>query len=134
MSACSADSGAGGTRFLVIARGRRDARRRAPVPRWRFARDRSYDRGVAIICVFFFQAEDGIRDLIVTGVQTCALPISGTNMGCPLTSCRFSISPLVLIMALSTTSPCTRAERARGGYVGSTRRISRPLVDRKSVV
>ena len=23
----------------------------------------------------FFQAEDGIRDLIVTGVQTCALPI-----------------------------------------------------------
>src|SRR2546428_11328085 len=27
-------------------------------------------------CVFFFfQAEDGIRDLIVTGVQTCALPI-----------------------------------------------------------
>src|SRR5206468_8240946 len=26
-------------------------------------------------CCFFFQAEDGIRDLIVTGVQTCALPI-----------------------------------------------------------
>src|SRR2546430_13714753 len=28
------------------------------------------------LCVFFFQAEDGIRDLTVTGVQTCALPIS----------------------------------------------------------
>src|SRR2546430_11084001 len=26
-------------------------------------------------CSFFFQAEDGIRDLTVTGVQTCALPI-----------------------------------------------------------
>src|SRR5256885_11374021 len=26
-------------------------------------------------CVFFFQAEDGIRDYKVTGVQTCALPI-----------------------------------------------------------
>src|SRR3712207_6895284 len=26
---------------------------------------------------FFFQAEDGIRDIGVTGVQTCALPISG---------------------------------------------------------
>src|SRR5690606_39740078 len=26
---------------------------------------------------FFFQAEDGIRDFHVTGVQTCALPISG---------------------------------------------------------
>ena len=25
---------------------------------------------------FFFQAEDGIRDDLVTGVQTCALPIS----------------------------------------------------------
>src|SRR5699024_11468218 len=35
---------------------------------------------VCIICivsvVFFFQAEDGIRDRNVTGVQTCALPIS----------------------------------------------------------
>src|SRR5256886_12067292 len=27
------------------------------------------------VCGFFFQAEDGIRDLTVTGVQTCALPI-----------------------------------------------------------
>ena len=26
-------------------------------------------------CFFFFQAEDGIRDWSVTGVQTCALPI-----------------------------------------------------------
>src|SRR2546426_1965095 len=30
-----------------------------------------------IICFFFFQAEDGIRDYKVTGVQTCALPICG---------------------------------------------------------
>src|SRR2546430_3163165 len=29
-----------------------------------------------IFVFFFFQAEDGIRDLTVTGVQTCALPIS----------------------------------------------------------
>src|SRR5205823_11234520 len=28
------------------------------------------------IYLFFFQAEDGIRDKLVTGVQTCALPIS----------------------------------------------------------
>src|SRR5256885_9805888 len=27
------------------------------------------------LCCFFFQAEDGIRDYKVTGVQTCALPI-----------------------------------------------------------
>src|SRR5256885_7797567 len=36
---------------------------------------------IAMIChltiLFFFQAEDGIRDYKVTGVQTCALPIFG---------------------------------------------------------
>src|SRR2546421_12548638 len=32
--------------------------------------------GILDTVLFFFQAEDGIRDLIVTGVQTCALPIS----------------------------------------------------------
>src|SRR5438552_2589992 len=31
---------------------------------------------VIMFCVFFFQAEDGIRDDLVTGVQTCALPIA----------------------------------------------------------
>src|SRR5260370_321829 len=29
----------------------------------------------SIVTMFFFQAEDGIRDSSVTGVQTCALPI-----------------------------------------------------------
>src|SRR5256886_6425102 len=33
-------------------------------------------RCVRVGSIFFFQAEDGIRDLTVTGVQTCALPIS----------------------------------------------------------
>src|SRR2546425_7730892 len=32
-----------------------------------------------MIVFFFFQAEDGIRDKLVTGVQTCALPISGSR-------------------------------------------------------
>src|SRR5699024_11798235 len=31
---------------------------------------------VTVLLLFFFQAEDGIRDRNVTGVQTCALPIS----------------------------------------------------------
>src|SRR2546422_65053 len=31
--------------------------------------------------IFFLQAEDGIRDVAVTGVQTCALPISGGTRG-----------------------------------------------------
>src|SRR2546425_891715 len=32
---------------------------------------------------FFFQAEDGIRDKLVTGVQTCALPISNKRLKLP---------------------------------------------------
>src|SRR6266567_6257987 len=37
-----------------------------------------------MVLFFLFQAEDGIRDLTVTGVQTCALPISASaTAGCP---------------------------------------------------
>src|SRR3989441_1857514 len=35
--------------------------------------------GVSSLVFFFFQAEDGIRDKLVTGVQTCALPIFGAE-------------------------------------------------------
>src|SRR3989442_9007113 len=44
---------------------------------------------------FFFQAEDGIRDADVTGVQTCALPIS--------TELRFSVQPSATGVGLSMT-------------------------------
>src|SRR5256886_12474100 len=37
---------------------------------------------VGAVFFFFFQAEDGIRDLTVTGVQTCALPISPMRRQC----------------------------------------------------
>src|SRR2546430_1038924 len=56
-----------------------DARGRYGVGR----HDRGEQRGAEVgikergrVRFFFFQAEDGIRDLTVTGVQTCALPIS----------------------------------------------------------
>src|SRR5207302_5852277 len=46
---------------------------------------------IYIFVFFFFQAEDGIRDFHVTGVQTCALPISESarkfflnDKNCPL--------------------------------------------------
>src|SRR5690606_39645751 len=43
------------------------------------------------LCFFFFQAEDGIRDFHVTGVQTCALPISYALLQIrPRTFARFS--------------------------------------------
>src|SRR2546430_13375363 len=43
---------------------------------WNARRDVSVIERIVEWIVFFFQAEDGIRDLTVTGVQTCALPIS----------------------------------------------------------
>src|SRR5207245_4749169 len=48
--------------------------------------------------VFFFQAEDGIRDATVTGVQTCALPIlagggiAGLTMACALAQRGWSVT------------------------------------------
>src|SRR2546430_9156892 len=47
--------------------------------------------------VFFFQAEDGIRDLTVTGVQTCALPICAEMGG------RFYSQALQKVVAVSST-------------------------------
>src|SRR5687768_18241599 len=35
----------------------------------------AFRRSARLLFFFFFQAEDGIRDVAVTGVQTCALPI-----------------------------------------------------------
>src|SRR2546423_8735652 len=37
-----------------------------------------YDHTIDVF-LFFFQTEDGIRDKLVTGVQTCALPISSAR-------------------------------------------------------
>src|SRR2546429_2577802 len=56
---------------------------------------------LAGLVVFFFQAEDGIRDVAVTGVQTCALPIS---------RCRFRREPGTSwpsssVLCLRTRSP-----------------------------
>src|SRR5699024_11865996 len=41
-----------------------------------------YSMFVFFLFFFFFQAEDGIRDRNVTGVQTCALPILGKPVIC----------------------------------------------------
>src|SRR5258706_5864592 len=46
-----------------------------------FMRKTAYAIGQCVevrVVLFFYQAEDGIRDWSVTGVQTCALPISGS--------------------------------------------------------
>src|SRR2546430_6476098 len=54
---------------------------------------------------FFFQAEDGIRDLTVTGVQTCALPISAPNAGSPAAFLRSKTSTFDVIVAVNYWNP-----------------------------
>src|SRR5260221_2190801 len=51
----------------------------------------AYDNAVTqefVSFLFLFQAEDGIRDHCVTGVQTCALPISSRGNACFIGGCR----------------------------------------------
>src|SRR5690348_17895825 len=59
---------------------------------------------------FFFQAEDGIRDGRVTGVQTCALPISEVLI--PLA--------LAILLAFLLAPAVRRLERWKLGRVGAT--------------
>src|SRR5207245_5353865 len=56
---------------------------------------------------FFFQAEDGIRDATVTGVQTCALPILTMRAREAISSAR--------AVAFDTAVPVRSAKRARRG-------------------
>src|SRR5699024_11971944 len=66
----------------------------------------------AVIVVFFFQAEDGIRERNVTGVQTCALPISPTNV--PVTR----LDPAAKRRTMRFDNPGSRSARfppRRGG-------------------
>src|SRR5260370_1523729 len=50
--------------------------------------------------LFFFQAEDGIRDSSVTGVQTCALPISASGTIALRGGKLLTISPCEIVSSL----------------------------------
>src|SRR5207247_5842036 len=89
------------------------------------------------LAIFFFQAEDGIRDPLVTGVQTCALPILrdqrfegrvaeivDLHTGGRLTAKR------ILIVGLGPRAECTPEVLRRAA--ASAARRARDL-DRKSV-
>src|SRR5205823_7617520 len=65
--------------------------------------------------VFFFQAEDGIRDKLVTGVQTCALPIFSRAVGdLPKRShsSTFGGNPLACAAAIAAIGEMRRLELA----------------------
>src|SRR5207249_9362870 len=92
---------------------------------------------------FFFQAEDGIRDRNVTGVQTCALPISRLTKHClvwrtstgPSTGWKkaiWSYTSLPQASAISTTKPGARCAtdttgrgKLRGGSRSEERRVGK---------
>src|SRR3712207_7149719 len=60
------------------------------------------------MCVFFFQAEDGIRDIGVTGVQTCALPICIIRM------------PMTAVISPPVTYEMSRGLRLEKSFDGET--------------
>src|SRR5256885_9881619 len=83
-------------------------------------------------CVFFFQAEDGIRDYKVTGVQTCALPICRTTetRRCAARSRTCAAPRWRKSIRGSTASRSRRASRRRAERAPG----ARAAADRKSVV
>src|SRR2546430_13191858 len=90
--------------------------------------------GVVDLLFFFFQAEDGIRDLTVTGVQTCALPIS-TARGARARGSNFKHKPL---QCTGAAVDCSRSRpRPATRPLSPTSRSAAQnaaCVDRKSVV
>src|SRR2546421_8818940 len=73
--------------------------------------------------IFFFQAEDGIRDLIVTGVQTCALPIYTSELQ--------SRSDLVCRLLLVTGVQTCRSEEHTSELQSRSDLVCRLLLDKK---
>src|SRR5690348_17589928 len=72
---------------------------------------------------FFFQAEDGIRDGRVTGVQTCALPISASHRERIARAAQLCHAPSVARALLSPAEPSYGRSRnyVRAGAAGSIR-------------
>src|SRR5205807_4928475 len=85
-------------------------------------------RVVCVFCVFFFffQAEDGIRDYKVTGVQTCALPIwrrarssePWTRQARPTFRTSHPAPPSFGYVAAAARAVCTRRARSEERRVG----------------
>ena len=94
---------------------------------------------MSYVTSFFFQAEDGIRDVAVTGVQTCALPIYS---GIILKAIGIPTSMFTVIFALARTvgwishwkemlSSPYKIGRPRQLYTGYESRDITKLEDRK---
>src|SRR2546425_9343931 len=82
---------------------------------------------------FFFQAEDGIRDKLVTGVQTCALPIfTRDEAAVKELTARFDISQPAVSQHLATLKDAGLVNGRREGrcvYYRVEPRGLKPLID-----
>src|SRR5205085_3508287 len=77
-----------------------------------------------VVVFFFFQAEDGIRDLTVTGVQTCALPISGWQP--------WVVARMTARWPRGASSPCPRPRRgSRRRWRSEERRVGKECRPRR---
>src|SRR6266498_5285922 len=71
---------------------------------------------------FFFQAEDGIRDADVTGVQTCALPISG---------CTALLMNAIRLSWETSSTRCSRSEEHTSELQSRPHLVCRLLLEKK---
>src|SRR5712675_2376883 len=86
---------------------------------------------------FFFQAEDGIRDVAVPGVQTCALPISGwmaskptwipTKQIIPLIQSGIEKEPALPDVPLITKQAVRPGDQPLLDFMGRAATVGRPL-------
>src|SRR2546430_12590777 len=76
-----------------------------------------------LLYFFFFQAEDGIRDLTVTGVQTCALPISVVELA-------NGVGPLIHFAVLPDRHGRRRHRREQGVDVSAVEGVDETLAKR----
>src|SRR5207245_5873944 len=74
-------------------------------------------------CYFFFQAEDGIRDATVTGVQTCALPIftvtAAANRKNYDSTTSAAATPTITIGSVAGTDTASFSETYDSKHVGT---------------
>src|SRR2546430_10796116 len=93
-----------------------------------------FSAGGHLSAVFFFQAEDGIRDLTVTGVQTCALPIFRIQRRCPDLLHPFYEAGNAAECGLCRYESAVFGADYRDNFFATTFNLHKVTRDRKSVV
>src|SRR6266568_7311216 len=82
---------------------------------------------MTLLSFFFFQAEDGIRDGTVTGVQTCALPIwvaPGVNKGAALAALIAERDPAAILFAGDDLGDLPAFEAVRAARAAGRRGVT----------